>query len=295
MEVIIILFVSVLWSLVGVLVKSSSLMMNSSVITFCRFFFGIIFLGLLMMFKNRKIRLCWKSKWIWLGAAGKCCNYICENLALTIGHSYGNILIVPFQTIFLILASVLFFKERLGFKSLTAAALSLIGGFLISWNGLPLSVLFQSNAVTTLLFLLSAVGTSFHVLSQKLLIDTLDSGNMNFSMFLWCSLATALPLPFNFKFTGSFNIWSLLALVCLGFITGISFYLYADALGKVPFLFAVIISNSSVLFALLWSHLFYKEPITMYIISGTVIFLIGIIMLNIPKGVSLRRIISLKP
>jgi hypothetical protein len=36
-------------------------------------------------------------------------------------------------------------------------------------------------------------GSALHVLSQKMLIKDMDTGNMNFSVFLWCSIILNLP------------------------------------------------------------------------------------------------------
>lgn len=292
MDIVILFIIAAFWGLVGVLVKISALMVDSYTITFLRFFFGIVFLGVLLLAKDKKITVHWRSRWIWLGAIGKCTNYIFENLGISMGNAYGNIIIMPLYTMFLILISVLYLKEKMPAKNWAATGLCLAGVFLISWNGLSLEILFQTNLATTLLFALSAAGVAIHLMSQKILIQSMDSGNMNFSVFLWCSLITAAPLPFTFEWPGTFNIWSLLSLTALGLITGISFYLYANTLKKTPFLIAVIISNSSVLFTLLWSWVFLNETITLYIIAGAVIFLAGIIILNILEGVDLRRLIT---
>lgn len=293
-EIVLILIASLMWSFVGVMVKASTAVVSSSVITFSRFFFGVVFLGLLLFIRDRRIRLHWKSHWIWIGAAGKCCNYIFENIALQKGPAYGNVLVMPIQALLLIPLSILFFKEKMRPKVLSAALLCTAGISLINWNGRPLSVFFQTDIKITFLFALSALGVSLHFISQKALIQSMESADMNFSVFLWSTIITAFPLPFSFKWAGPFNPWILLILVGLGFITGISFYIYAVALKKVPFLMASIIGNSSVLLSLVWSSVFFQNNITMFIISGSVLFLTGIILLNMPQGVSLRRIISLK-
>jgi len=190
---------------------------------------------------------------------------------------------------------VIYFKERLSTKSWLAAGLCLLGTIFITWNGLPLSVLLESNHLATILYLLSGIFAGMFVVCQKKLSDSLEPAKANFTMFFWCSILTAIPVPFNFGYKGTFNLWSVLSLVCLGFITGASFYLYGIALKKVSFAFAVIIVNSCSLFTLLSSWLLFNEPITIYVISGTILFLFGIIILNIPQGISLRRLLWLKP
>ncbi|MBE1443596.1 DMT family transporter [Paenibacillus sp. OAS669] len=270
------------WSFVGILVKTASGMVDSTTITFARFALGIVFLGILLLLKDGRIKLRGNMKWIWLGALGKSCNYFFENLALSIGYSYGNILVGPIQTVILLLVSAFYFKEHVSARGWAAAGLCIGGVLMISWNGLPLHQMLASNGLTTVLFIFSAVGTTFHVLSQKMLIQSMDAENMNFSVFFWCSLLMALPLPVQAHATGPVNGWAIAALLGLGLITGLSFNWFAQALKRVSFAVAVIVSNSGVLFTIAWSYLFFHDPITIYIIGGAGVFVAGLLLLNWP-------------
>jgi drug/metabolite transporter (DMT)-like permease len=277
------LLATLAWSFVGVLVKSASTMVDSSIITFSRFFFGVIFLGIFLLIKDRRIRLRTGLKWIWLGAVGKSANYIFENFAITIGYAYGNILVQPVQTVTLLVVASLLFKERVTVRGWLAATLCVIGVIVIGWNGLPLYELMKGSGLTTLLFAMAGIGAAVHVLIQRLLVRTMDSGNMNFSVFFWSSLLVAIPLPIQSQgFTGTVTLWAWVALILLGVITGLSFYWFAEAMKRVPFAVVAIVGNSSVLFTILWSYLFYQEPITGYVIGGTLAFIAGFLLLNFP-------------
>jgi drug/metabolite transporter (DMT)-like permease len=266
---------------VGIFVKYSSFMVDSWTISFCRFFFGIVFLGILLYWRDRKLTLHWTSGWIWFGAIGKACNYIFENIAITIGYAYGNILVQPLQTILLLTVSILYFKEKVRGLHWVAAALCLVGVGLVSWNGLPLREVFGTNILITFFFVLAAIGASAHVLSQKMLIKHLKSGEMNFSTFALASAITFLPLPVAAESTGDFQWIAVLSLVLLGLITGISFLITATALKTVPLSAASIIMNMSVLFTLLWAWIFFREPITLYILAGACLFIVGMLVLNL--------------
>ena len=283
MGIFLLLVSTLMWSFVGVLVKSASLMVDSYTISFARFFFGIVFLGAILWLRGGKWNISWRSKWIWYGAVGKVCNYVFENSAITLGYAYGNILIMPMLMIFMMLFSIFYFKEKLTSFHGLAALFCLAGIMIISWNGLPIDQIFDLNAVLTGLFALSALGACFHTLSQKILIQSMKSDEMNWSVFVWCTLMTAAPLPLRFKTTGEWSGWAMIALILLGLITGISFYLYALALKKVTFMVASVLVNSSVIFTLLWSSLFLQEPITPYIVSGSLLFITGMILINIPN------------
>jgi drug/metabolite transporter (DMT)-like permease len=269
------------WSFVGVLVKTASTMVDSSIITFCRFFFGIVVLAIYLLVKDGRIQFRARMKWLWFGAAGKSANYVFENIALMIGYSYGNILVQPVQTVVLLISGSVLFKEKVTKAGWLSAALCVIGVIVVGWNGVPLDELLGSSGLTTLLFTLAGIGAAIHVLSQRMLVKTMDNGNMNFSVFLLATLMVSIPVPFQTHgFTGpiTFGAWG--ALILLGIITGLSFFWFAEAMKRVPFAVVAIVGNSSVLFSILWAYIFFRDPITSYIIVGTLIFVAGFLLLN---------------
>ncbi|MFC5528066.1 DMT family transporter [Cohnella yongneupensis] len=283
MSYVLLLLATLAWSFVGVLVKTASTMVDSSIISFARFFFGVIFLGIFLFIRDRKIQLRIGMKWIWIGAIGKAANYAFENIALKIGYSYGNILVQPVQTVVLMIAAGFLFKERISTRGWFAAALCVAGVIVVGWNGTPLDELAQGSGLTTLLFTLAGIGAAVHVLSQRMLLKTMDNGNMNFSVFLMSTVIVALPIPVqSHGFVGPVTAWAWGALVLLGVITGLSFFWFAEAIKKVPFAIVAIVGNCTVLFAILWAYLFFRDPITVYIICGTLIFVAGFVLLNFP-------------
>lgn len=274
---------AILWSFVGVLVKYCSFYVDNTTITFSRFFFGIVFLGAFILIRDKKISFCFRSKWVWIGVIAKSGNYLFENLAITQGHSYGNILVAPLQTIFLLLLSAFYLKETISIRSWIAAIFCIIGVFLVSWNGLPLKTVFLTDGLVTFLFIIAAIGSSFHFLSQKILVQHMESAKMNFYIFVWCSFLMALPLPFKMEIYQPLNLWIVLSLVSLGFITGISFYFFAEGLKRTKFTISIVISNSMILFTILWAKLFFHESLTIYGMMGAVLFFVGIIIINSSK------------
>lgn len=283
MGYVLLLLATLAWSFVGVLVKTASTMVDSSIITFSRFFFGVVFLGGYLLLRDRRIRLIGGLKWIWLGAAAKAANYIFENWAIRIGYAYANILVQPVQTVVLLIAAGLLFKERISGRSWAAAALCIAGVVVIGWNGLPLDELMRGSGLTTLLFALAGIGAAVHVLSQRMLVRSMDTGTMNFSVFLWATLLVTVPIPVQSDgLTGPVTFWAAAALVLLGLITGLGFFWFAEAIKRVPFAAVAICGNSSVLFSILWSYLIFHEPITGYVLGGTGIFIAGFMLLNFP-------------
>lgn len=284
------LFVTMLmWSFVGVMVKSASHMVDSSVITFCRFFFGVVILWLFLIIQKKPLGLYYRDKWIWIGVAGKSLNYILENLALAIGFVYAQVIVWPVMMIFLTFYAVVFLGEKINLQKVVALVLCLTGILLVCWKGMPLEKVFGNGLIPTVLLVVSAIGGGVHMLAAKKLVSRMDSVNLNLSTFFFASFVTAVPMPFTFHFSGSFNLWAIASLLGLGCVTGISFYLYSESLRKVPFFVATIISNSCVLFTLVWSVLIYKEDVNRYVVAGVIVLLSGLVVINVPKKASVRE------
>ena len=143
------LCVAFMFSFGGTCVKLISPYFSSGYITCFRFLVGILFLLLLKVIKRQGFPrdfgrlLCMCAGWILFGAITKWLAYLAENYGLSHGPSYGNIITQPAQTIFITLASVLLFKEKLGPKRVFCIFLCMAGVLCVSWNGRPISVFFQ--------------------------------------------------------------------------------------------------------------------------------------------------------
>ncbi|MCI3921266.1 DMT family transporter [Paenibacillus sp. TRM 82003] len=277
------------WSLVGVLVKTASFQFDPYTITFARFSIGVLALAALILATRGKLKPAGFSRWIWIGAIGKSANYLFENIAVSIGYSYGNILVPPTQTIVLLFVSMVLFKERLTPKNTISAGLVLLGVALITMNGRPIGELFGTQGWISLLFVLAGIGAAFHFVSQKMLLDSMSDVSMNYSIFFWASLMTAIPLPFATDWQPTFVPGAWLAAIALGLITGLSFYLSSKALRTVKFSVAVVVTNLSVLFTVLWAAVFFRDPITPYIIAGAVVVVAGMTLLNWPSRGRVRE------
>ena len=68
-----------------------------------------------------------------------------------------------------------------------------------------------------------------------------------------------------------------------GFVTGIGFYLNAKAIPMVPFNMVAVLQSTMVFFSIAWGALFFHEPITGWILAGTVMFVLGIIFMQHSK------------
>ncbi|MEB3100578.1 DMT family transporter [Ferviditalea candida] len=280
---------TIMWSFVGFFVKTASFTFDSGTITFSRFFFGVFAILLYAAITRTKITWNLTSRFIWLGVIGKSANYLFENMAISIGYSYGNIVEAPLQTVILILASVFYLKKPLWLTEAAAVALCLIGVMMVQLNGHNWSEMFSANGIVLLLFALAALGSAMHVLSQKLLVEHLDPASMNASTFLLASVLVFTPLPFQFEMHRPVPAMAFISLLALGLITAFSFHFYAKALKMVPFIVAVIVGNSGILFTILWAKLFFHEPISLTVWGGTLLLLFGVVLVHWPLAKSHKR------
>ena len=279
----ILLFVPILmWSYVGILVKAAAFAFSPALISFFRFFFGVAFLGLYHAVTRKRPRLVFGDAWIWVAAAAKAINYVAENGAITRGASWGYIVEQPIQATALLIISVLYFRERPGMRKLSAAFLCIVGALLVGVKGF--SAVRAGGAMDFLLFAVAALGSSAHMMGQKILMGRMDSGSMNLSVFLIASVFTALPLPFSGPaLLGPLSPFPVVAAVSLGFITGASFLIWGVALTRFSFMTTGIFANSLGLFALLWGVLLRGEMPDAWSLAGTAVFISGLLVMNLPS------------
>ncbi|TLS52094.1 EamA/RhaT family transporter [Paenibacillus antri] len=283
MGMIYLVIASLSWSLVGVLVKTAAFQFDPYTITFARFSIGVLALAGFALATRHSLKPAVLNRWIWVGAIGKSVNYLFENVGVSQGFAYGNVLVFPTQTVVLLLLGIFLFKEKLSGKSWTAAAIVVAGVLLITWNGRPLSAPLGEQGWLALVFIASGVGAALHLFSQKMLLDAMKDVSMNYSIFLWASLLCTLPLPVAADWSGTFVPGAWAAAAALGLITGLSFLLSSKGMRSVKFSVAAIVFNLPVLFTVLWAVVFYREPVTAYIAGGAVVVAVGMTMLNWPS------------
>jgi len=280
---IVLLFVPILmWSFVGTLVQGATGALSPFWVSFFRFSFGVVALGGWFLLRRRKPALRFADRWVWIAAAAKSINYVAENVAIMRGYSWGYIVEYPVQAVVLLAVSALVFKERLTGRKLFAALLCVSGAYAV--GGISFRSLQAGGLGVFLLFSLSACGSAMHLVTQKILIRRMDSGDLNLSVFLLASVFTAIPLPF----TGSplvapLTFGAMGSAVALGCITGLSFLIWGSLLARIPLLFAGLFANLSVVFVLVWGALLNREPVGPWALGGTALFLAGLVLIGLPE------------
>ena len=122
--------------------------------------------------------------------------------------------------------------------------------------------------------------------------DRMDIIDSNLAIFTVSSILSFLPtIPgiARGELTGVVpNLSCLIAVIGFGMITGLGFYLNAIALTLVPFYMVPVIQSTMALFAITWGILFFHEPLTVYVVAGTITFITGLIGLQL-KGLPIKH------
>ena len=285
------LMVALFFSFGGTCVKLIRPFFSPYMITFLRFFVGVLWLLGLKAVRRQKTRADFRRalrtgwKWLLLGAAAKLLAYLTENTALSIGVSYGNILTQPSQMILLTALGVTVLRERMNGAKWAGMALCVAGILLISWNGASLEELLAGDLRLTLLYVFSGACAGLFVFAQKKAAADFDILDSNLFMFsAAAALAFLIPLGQGDVLPAALpDLPCALAILWYGFVTGIGFYLNAKAIPLVPFRMVAPLQSTMVFFALLWGILFFHEPVSVWIIGGTSLFVLGIVLLSSRK------------
>ena len=273
---------ALIFSFGGLMIKSVGTMFSPFLTSCLRFTIGIAMLFLIQRIRTGRIRLTLTDRVILIGGVCKALHYLAENFGVMRGFSYGGVLVWPVQTIVVFLVSTLVYKERNGLRTLAGTILCVAGVITISWNGASLSVFLGNSGIIMAAFVLAGIGAAGFSISQKARIREMDIVEMNASMFTFGWLTTLLVLiPTVPHATGAVNISGTISMLLLGIITCVGFLLQAAGIRTVPLLIATIIQSSSTVLTILWGVLIYHDPISRYVVLGTVFFMTGIVLVNL--------------
>ena len=273
---------ALIFSFGGLMIKSVGTMLSPFLTSCLRFTIGIAMLFLIQRIRTGRIRLTLTDRVILIGGVCKALHYLAENFGVMRGFSYGGVLVWPVQTIVVFLVSTLVYREKTGLRTLAGTILCVAGVITISWNGASLSVFLGSSGIIMAAFVLAGIGAAGFSISQKARIREMDIVEMNASMFTFGWLTTLLVLiPTVPHATGAVNISGTISMLLLGIITCVGFLLQAAGIRTVPLLIATIIQSSSTVLTILWGVLIYHDPISRYVVLGTVFFMTGIVLVNL--------------
>jgi drug/metabolite transporter (DMT)-like permease len=270
--------VALCWGFVASTVKRLTERVDPYTISFFRVFLASAVFALLLWRQGWR-GLPWLLPWTLAGVAGRAGNYLLYNAGLTDMPSNAVTILAPVQAVGTVLLARWFLSERVRHKWL-GILLSVAGLLLIWWSGRGWETLLDPRyTLGNTLFVLAGLASALQFTAQKALSARFSGVQILLPVFVLSSVVTA-PVALTVGGLGSTYPrvdWALL--LFLGFVlTGGSFYFLGQGYKRCDASTAVVITNTSTFLTLLWSWLLLHEHVSVAMIAGAVLGVVGAII-----------------
>ena len=234
---------ALLWGVLPIFLKVSLQGFTTGTIAWFRFSLAFLLLGILLQFKgNRPLDILCKPPW--MGVFGGLCltaNYYWVTLGVEISGPSNMAVLIQTATVFLVLAGVFIFRERLTYRQI-------LGMFVVA-AGLALFFFDQQSRIAMsgdyyyadFLIIMAALVWVGYMVSQKFLSRDHGAQSLNFLVYTVATVILVGSVEWSEFASAGFNAWW--ALIFCGINTLLSYGALAEAVKYVPLaLISVIIS-----------------------------------------------------
>jgi len=234
---------ALLWGVLPIILKVSLQGFTIGTIAWFRFSLAFLLLGIFLQFKgNRPLNILRKPPW--MGVFGGLCltaNYYWVTLGVEISGPSNMAVLIQTASVFLVLAGVFVFRERLTSRQI-------MGMFVVS-AGLGLFFFDQQSRVAMssdyyfadFLIIMAAMVWVGYMISQKFLSREHGAQSLNFLVYTVATVTLVGSVEWSEFASAGFNAWW--ALVFCGFNTLVAYGALAEAVKYIPLaLISVIIS-----------------------------------------------------
>ena len=233
---------ALLWGILPVILRISLQGFTSGTIAWFRFSLAFGILGIVLSLKGRRPLNILRNP-PWMGIFGGLCltaNYYWVTLAVDISGPSNMAVLIQTASVFLVVISVLVFREQLIFRQF-------LGMFIVA-TGLTLFFFDQQSRISNnsyfyadFLIQLAALVWVGYMISQKFLSRTYGAQSLNFLVYAVSTLVLAGTVEWEEFVSAGFNAW--LALVFCGINTLVAYGALAEAVKYLPLaIISVIIS-----------------------------------------------------
>lgn len=289
-------FTVVVWGGTFIATKIALQDASPATIVWLRFAMGVVILGA-AVFLRRQFALPERSEWLYfalLGFIGVTFHQWLQANGLKTAQATTTAWIVATTPVFIALLGWLILKEKLGWARIGGIALAAFGVLLIVSKG-NLTSLFTGGAGTVgdLLVLISAPNWAIYtVLSRRELARHPAARMMFYVMLLGWLFTTVWIFGFGPGLSEIGNItsrgWA--AILVLGiFGSGLAYIAWYDALQALPASQLGVFLNIEPLVTTLLAASLLGEPITLVVLLGGGIIILGIYLVNQTASVSTRK------
>lgn len=277
------IFAGIFWGTTGIFVRIlAGYGMDSVQITCIRLITSAIFMSVFLFFRDRnlfKIRLNDLPFFLASGVISIFCTSIFYFKTISLVSVSIACVLMYTAPIFVLIFSVIFFREKITLKKIIAVLLAVVGCFFVS------GVLSQNDEIslTALLFgLLSGISYASYSIFGKFILKKYSPLTLTLYSFIFAAIASLFML--DFKTTANLisqNIEFLFLYPLTGLCTSvIPYLLYSVGLKRLESSTAVVLSSVEPLVATLISIFILSEPFTAPIGTGIAIIIVSIIVLQ---------------
>jgi drug/metabolite transporter (DMT)-like permease len=234
---------ALLWGVLPIFLKVSLQGFTTGTIAWFRFSLAFLLLGILLQFKgNSPLNILRKPPW--MGVFGGLCltaNYYWVTLGVDISGPSNMAVLIQTASVFLVLAGVFVFRERLTSRQI-------LGMFVVA-GGLALFFFDQQSRIamsseyyfSNFLIIMAALVWVGYMVSQKFLSREHGAQSLNFLVYTVATLMLVGSVEWSEFTSAGFNAWW--ALIFCGINTLLSYGALAEAIKYIPLaLISVIIS-----------------------------------------------------
>ena len=284
---VLVLLAGILWSTVGIYVRSlRAAGLSTWDITLVRMSVSVLSMALYLVPFHRE-RLCVRFKDLWIFAGAGILSLLCMNYCYSESIQVSSLAVAGTllytAPIFVMLMSLLFFREKMTGRKLLALLLAFAGCALVS--GIAGS---EFTMTTKALFLGLGSGFSYALYSifGRVALDrNYDSWTITFYAFVFGMAAcTLLAEPGKIVAAAMADAALLLPMVLLGVTTGFAAYLlYTIGLTKLEPGRASIIASLELVSAAVLGVIAFQETIDLSAAVGIALLLCAVVVLNVQK------------
>lgn len=289
-------FTVVVWGGTFIATKIALQEVSPATIVWIRFAMGVVILGATVVLR-KQFAIPEKSEWLYfalLGFIGVTFHQWLQANGLKTAQATTTAWIVATTPIFIAILGWLVLKEKLNWIQVGGIAVAALGVLLIVSKG-NLGALFtgKEGTIGDLLVLISAPNWAIYtVLSRRELARHPAARMMFYVMLLGWLFTTIWIFGFGPGLSEIHNItmkgWG--AILMLGiFGSGLAYIAWYDALQALPASQLGVFLNIEPLVTTLLAALLLNESITLLVLLGGGIIILGIYLVNRPRAVSTRR------
>ncbi len=283
--VVLVMIASVCWGVISLFsIPLGEMGFTSMDKAFVRSIISVLVMGLIMLFKDRKlfkIRLRDLPVFVLMGGAGLLLTMFCYMLSIEYNGSSLSATLMYTSSVWVVIFCALFFKERITLKKVVCLC-GVIGGCAIFAFGGDIKISFVGIAVG----LLTGLCYSCYSIGSKMAKKRYSSLTAVFYAFVF---ATLFSMPFvNYKiFATSFstNKMSLLYCVLIALVcTTVPYFIYTISLNFLSAGTASILATSDMIFATVVGLVFFPKLNTLGVLgfAGLIIVFGFLVLIEIP-------------